>query len=109
MTFLATDNATPVSLTAIKSMMITTIAPAPPNLVATPLGNSIILKWDRSPYINAVGYLIYRRVGFDGYVHGPCQTGVPAYTGYVEIASDTGVDDTTFTDNNERKWINSWH
>jgi len=101
MTFLATDNATPVSLTAIESMMITVVAPAPPNLVATPLGNSIILKWDRSPCINAVGYLIYRRVGFDGYVHGPCQTGVPAYTGYVEIASDTGVDDTTFTDNND--------
>ncbi|MGD0709822.1 MAG: gliding motility-associated C-terminal domain-containing protein [Bacteroidales bacterium] len=101
MTFIATDDASPVNLTAIQSMMITVVAPAPPNLVATPMGNNINLVWDESPCTNAIGYQIYRRNGFYGYIHGPCQTGVPAYTGYVQIATVSGVNDTTFTDNND--------
>jgi hypothetical protein len=100
MTFMATDNASPINLTAIQSMMITVVAPAPPNLVASPQGNYINLIWDKSPCTEAVGYYIYRRNGFDGYVHGHCQTGVPAYTGYVQIANVSGVDDTMFTDKN---------
>ena len=81
-------------------MMITVVTPAPPDLVASPVGNNINLIWDKSPCTNAIGYKIYRRNGFYGYVHGHCETGVPAYTGYVEIATDTGVYDTTFTDTN---------
>jgi len=99
-TFRASDNASPVNLVDIKSVMITVVAPAPPNLAATPIGNNIHLIWNKSPCLNAIGYKIYRRNGFFGYVHGHCETGVPAYTGYVEIATVSGVNDTNYTDTN---------
>ena len=97
-TFRAIDNSTPVNLVDIESVMITVVAPAPPNLVASPIGNNIHLKWDKSPCLNAIGYKIYRRNGFYGYVHGHCETGVPAYTGYVKVGTVSGVNDTTYTD-----------
>ena len=97
-TFLASDNSSPVNLVDIESIMITVVAPAPPNLVATPLGNTIHLIWDKSPCSNAIGYKIYRRNGFYGYVHGYCETGVPSYTGYVEIGTVNGIDDTIYSD-----------
>jgi len=96
-TFLAADNYSP-SLVDIKSLMITVVAPAPPNLVATSLGNTIHLIWDKSPCTNAVGYKIYRRNGFYGYIHGYCETGVPSYTGYVEIGSVNNIDSTKYYD-----------
>lgn len=100
MTFKATDNGFPVKLVDIESMMITVVAPAPQNLVASPLGNSILLAWDISPCSNAIGYKIYRRNGYYGYVHSNCETGVPAYTGYTYIATVNNVSTTNFTDSN---------
>ena len=99
-TFRAMDNGSPVHLIDIESVQITIVAPAPPNLVATPIGNNIHLTWDQSPCPNAIGYKIYRRNGFYGYVSPNCVTGVPAYTGYVQIATVNGVSNTSFTDNN---------
>lgn len=98
LSFIASDNYSPVNLIALKTVMITVVAPAPPNLQAFPVGNNINLTWDKSPCTNAIGYKIYRRAGFYGYIHGYCETGVPAYTGYVEIATLNGVNDTTYTD-----------
>jgi gliding motility-associated-like protein len=100
MVFKATDSGSPVHLIDLESVFITVVAPAPPNLVATPIGNNIHLEWNISPCPNAIGYKVYRRNGFFGYVHGHCETGVPAYTGYSEIAAITGIDDTTFLDSN---------
>jgi len=99
-TFKATDNGYPVNLIDIETWMITIVAPAPPNLLATPVGNNIHLTWDISPCPNAIGYKVYRRNGFYGYVHGYCETGVPAFTGYVEIATVNGVNDTDYIDTN---------
>jgi len=98
-TFKAIDDGSPVKLVDIETVMITVVAPAPPNLVASPLGNTINLIWDESPCVNAIGYKIYRRNGFYGYVPSHCETGVPAYTGYIEIGTVSGVTNTTFTDN----------
>ncbi|NTW31544.1 MAG: gliding motility-associated C-terminal domain-containing protein [Bacteroidetes bacterium] len=100
MTFRAMDNGTPVHLIDIESVQITIIAPAPENLIATPVGNNIQLTWNQSPCQNAIGYKIYRRNGFYGYVSENCVTGVPAYTGYVQIANVGGVSSTSFTDTN---------
>lgn len=97
-TFKATDNGSPVKLVDIETVMITVVAPAPPNLVASPLGNTIKLTWDESPCTNAIGYKIYRRNGFYGYIPSHCETGVPAYTGYIEIGTVQGVTNTAFTD-----------
>ncbi len=99
-TFKAIDNSSPVNLIDFETLMITVVAPAPQNLTANPVGNNIHLEWNISPCPNAIGYKIYRRTGFYGYIHGYCETGVPAYTGYVEIAAINGINDTSFTDTN---------
>jgi len=100
MNFKVIDNDYPVQLVDFESMNITVVAPAPENLTATPSGNTIMLKWDRSICPNAVGYRIYRRNGYYGFIPGHCETGVPAYTGYSLIAANDTITDTTFTDDN---------
>lgn len=100
MVFKATDNGQPVNLADLKSMSITVVAPAPKNLTAMPVGNRIDLSWEKEICTNAKGYRIYRREGPSGFVPGYCETGVPAYTGYVEIATTQDINDTTFTDDN---------
>ncbi len=99
-TFKAKDNGVPVSLTTYKSMFIKVVGPAPENLTATATGNAITLLWNKSFCTNAVGYKIYRRNGYYGYIHDYCETGVPAYTGYTQIAVKTNVNDTSYLDNN---------
>lgn len=100
--FSASDNAqgnNNAQLSNYSVMNITVVAPAPLNPVATPSGAVIELSWDASICGNATGYDIYRRNGAYGYVHGYCETGVPAYTGYTQIGSTSGLNATSFTDN----------
>lgn len=99
-TFKAQDNGTPIKLTTYKNLFITVVAEAPDNFTALPSGNSIKLSWNKSICSNAIGYKIFRRVGYYGYNHGKCETGVPAYTGYTLLSSITNTNDTTFIDNN---------
>ena len=98
--FKAKDNGSPVSLATMKSMDITVVGPAPVNLTATPMGNTITLHWDSYHCPNATGFLVYRKADSTGYVHGYCQTGVPGYLGYVKIGEVRNIDTTTFLDNN---------
>ncbi len=100
MVFKATDNDPFISLAYLQSMQITVVAPAPLNPTAAPIGNSIQLGWDQSICPQAVGYKIYRRSGFYGFIPGPCETGVPSYTGYQLIKNLTGLTTTSFLDNN---------
>jgi len=100
MVFKAEDDDFYINLVDLESVMITVVAPAPLNPTAVPTGNSMQLGWDQSICSEAIGYRIYRRAGFYGYVHGPCETGVPAYTGYTKIASVLGLNTTTYLDNN---------
>ena len=96
--FKAVDNALPVDLFDLKTMNITVVGPAPENLIATPLGNSIHLIWNKNTCSNISGYKIFRRNGPYGYIPGHCETGVPLYTGYQLIAT-FNTTDTTFIDN----------
>ncbi len=96
--FRATDNDLPVNLFDLKSMNIKVVGPAPKNLVAVPLGNTIQLKWNKNRCSNISGYKIYRRNGFYGYVAGYCETGVPSYTGY-QLVATLNTTDTIYTDN----------
>ncbi len=90
-----------ISLVNLKSFFITVIGPAPTNLTATPSGNSMILNWDPDVCPQVTGYKIYHRTGaYPGTIECPCQTGVPSYTGYTQIGTTTGLNNTTFTDNN---------
>ena len=96
--FNARDDYPMVQLQDYRTMNITVVAPAPQNPSATPQGATMQLAWDPSVCANATGYRIYRRQGSYGFVHGPCETGVPAYTGYQYIGSTSGVNSTAYTD-----------
>ena len=98
MAFKAIDNGVPVRLVDFESVFITVVCPSPKNLVASPFGNSIHLTWNPVVCQNATGYRIYRRNGFYGFVPDHCETGVPAYTGYTEIAQIPNITTTNFTD-----------
>lgn len=100
MNFKVQDNGYPVQLVDFTSMNITVVGPAPENLIADAVGNTIELIWNKSICTNAVGYRIYRRSGYYGFIPGPCETGVPAYTGYQQIAQISNINDTTYTDDN---------
>lgn len=99
--FQATDNGPGVDLVAIETMNIYVVAPAPENLLAEAVGSAIQLNWDESPCTEAIGYKIYRRIGSYGFVPDPCETGVPGYTGFVEIADLEGLESTTYLDMDE--------
>ena len=98
--FKAKDNGEPVNLVSIRSMKILVVGPAPENLTALPLGNTITLNWDDYACPNASGYYIYRKADSTGFVHGYCETGVPPYLGYTKIAEISGIGQTTFVDDN---------
>lgn len=100
MVFKAEDNDNYINLADLESVQITVVAPAPLNPTAVPTGNSMQIGWDQSICPQAIGYKIYRRAGFYGFIPGPCETGVPAYTGYSLIGTVTGIGTTTFLDNN---------
>lgn len=101
----ATDDPRPpfANNNPLNSYMATNIfvvGPAPTNLKAKVLGNSVSLHWNPDVCTDVTGYSIYRHTGCYKWIHGPCETGVPSYTGYVYIASTSGINDTTYIDNN---------
>lgn len=87
-----------------ESVFIRVIAPAPTGLTAVPSGASIILDWNY-PLCDTLGsnplvhFLVYRKNTCDPWSPGPCETGVPSYTGYTLIGT-TAYNVTTFTDDN---------
>ncbi|HVA98195.1 MAG TPA: gliding motility-associated C-terminal domain-containing protein [Bacteroidia bacterium] len=95
----ATDNYTP-PLSNFQSFNVTVVGPAPTGLTAIPLGSSIKLTWNASTCPQVIGYNIYRRDSCSTWQHGPCEVGVPSYTGYTLIATVTGINNTTYIDNN---------
>lgn len=96
--FKATDDASPVNLVSYKTISVTVVSPAPENLTAVAIGSTIRLNWNRVGCDKAAGYRIYRHTGYIGFVHDVCQTGVPASTGYVMIHENSGITDTSYTD-----------
>ena len=104
-TFKAEDSNPTTPLVNFESMNITVVAPAPTGLTATPSGSSMILNWTTPFCHDSTGhnplkrYFIYRKDSCDPWVHSPCETGVPSYTGYALIGSTTSTV-TTFIDNN---------
>lgn len=76
-----------------KAWRITVVGPPPQNLGVRGEGNAAILTWDRYTCSNASRILIYRREGPSGFVPGPCETGIPASAGYVQIGEVTAGTD----------------
>ena len=104
-TFKATDNHPSTPLVDFESIFIRVIAPAPTGLSAIPTGSSMLLNWNSAPCSDTLGnnpllgYKLYRKNNCDPWIHNPCETGVPAFTGYTLIGS-TIPSNTAFTDNN---------
>jgi gliding motility-associated-like protein len=106
--FKATDDGGPnnsgVILSDIESVNITVVSPGPQTLTAVPQGSTMNLSWGVSPCDPtanpALGYKIYRKQGPSNWMPVQCETGVPATTGFVLIATVTGLNNVTYTDNN---------
>lgn len=99
--FRARDNNPELSLVKLQNMYITVVSPKPENVVLIPTSNSVNVEWAPSVCTNATGYDIYRHAGPTGWTPAECETGVPAYTGYVKIGSVVGYANHTFLDNND--------
>jgi gliding motility-associated-like protein len=82
---------------------ITVIAPAPQNPEAVATIDAINLSWDASVCTNAIGYKIYRKDGFYGYIPDSCETGVPAYTGYTLLDEISGYNNISYIDQSDLK------
>lgn len=102
--FKAVDNDPYVSLFDLKTLAIRVVGPAPENLTANALGNTIQLNWKSNRCNNVSGYKIYRRNGFYGYIASHCETGVPPYTGY-DLLTTLSTTDTLFVDSNISRGI----
>lgn len=97
--FKVVDNGPQVNLTAYKTVNITVVAPQPEIVEVVPIGNEVHLRWKTHHCSNAVGYRIYRRQESYDFEPSPCETGLPSYTGYQLIGTNTGYTDTAFVDN----------
>lgn len=86
-------------LADLQPYRITVVGPPPQNLLATGENRTVRLTWDLYSCQNASTIRIYRREGPSGWQPGPCETGVPASTGYVQIG-EVGKDATDFLDDN---------
>ncbi|MBU0489448.1 MAG: gliding motility-associated C-terminal domain-containing protein [Bacteroidetes bacterium] len=102
--FKVTDDGGPtnesIDLVDIETVSIRVVGPAPDSLKTEPIGNSIHLSWFKSECSNALGYYVYRRSGFYGFIPDHCEIGVPSFTGYQKIATLENIDDTTYMDDN---------
>jgi hypothetical protein len=109
--FKVTDNPPPrrgARLATFETWTIKVVGPAPkwhdPVLVSA--SQSVNLSWE--PYIcaNAEQMQIWRRVDSNPFIHGDCETGMPASAGYtlintVSLRDVNGAVDTTYTDNDK--------
>ena len=95
------------NLSSEDELNISVIAPAPQNLTANAIANTIELNWNKETCTNASGYNIYRKSSFYGYLPTSCETGVPAYTGYALIATTNSIIDTSFIDDNNAQGLPS--
>ena len=101
--FKATDepsnNSTP--LIDERIWRITVIGPAPQNLRAALLGSTTRLDWDSYSCQNpGAQILIFRRENSYPFTPGPCETGLPAAAGYVQVGSVSAGTRTFLDDNN---------
>jgi gliding motility-associated-like protein len=85
-------------LVDIYTFQVTVVGPSPKNPSANATNDRINLSWDPSVCTEAVGYDVYRKVDTAGFTPDTCETGVPGYTGYVQIGSTTGLNNTSYVD-----------
>ena len=93
-TIVATDDDAAVEAADYGTFNVTVVGPPVTGVGVTAQGSDFVVDWN--PYLcsNASCFQIYRREGPYGFEPDHCETGVPEYTGYEQIAT---VDASTFT------------
>lgn len=88
-------------LVDLQTWLITVVGPAPDSLTAEPdlLNNSVTLNWAQYACANAEKMTIWRRKGSFDFNPENCETGIPEYTGYRQIA-EVPIGQTAFIDDN---------
>ena len=104
-TIKAIDSNPFINLVDFKTFNITVVAPPPLNLTATAMGSNVNLKWHKPLCHQTAGnkiekYCVYRKADCIPWNHAVCETGVPAYTGFVLVGCTSSLNDTTFLDTN---------
>lgn len=98
--FIAEDDASPVSLTDIKTIFIKVLPPPIQNVSVSPFANVMNVSWDPTSCSNAKGYKIYRKVGNGAPPSsGCCDSDAAEQAGYTLIGTTTNITTTTFADN----------
>lgn len=82
----------------LERIEITVVGPEPKNLEAEPLGNGMVLNWEKPDCDGIINYFIYRKQNESGWDPDDCETGVPANTGF-ELVGIAPNDDLSFYDN----------
>jgi gliding motility-associated-like protein len=86
---------------------IRVICPAVNGLTVTPLGTQMNLSWNPAFCNNVTKYLIYRKEACDNNLPTACEVGMPSAWGYTLIATNTGYNNTTYSDNNNGAGLNT--
>lgn len=100
------DDNPELKLVDLDNFNVRVMAPAPEGLVAVPGNNAISLKWSKSICSNAAGYEIYRSTAPVANVTDSCVGGIIPGTGYERIGRISGLDNTSFVDNNRGIGLN---
>ena len=95
------SNADPFHAQDIETWQVRVIPPPVLNLTGVANHQSVVLNW-QNPYscassTNFRGFSVWRKVGCDAFVPGPCETGLTG-TGYVKITTNN-ITAYTYTDN----------
>jgi gliding motility-associated-like protein len=103
--FRAVDDHPTKALSHIINWNIKVVGPSPKNVQITQDSNGFLLTWNRDTCNLALGYKIYRKVDSSYWKHGPCETGVPSYTGFTLLDTTQGLNNSRYFDNNNGKGI----
>lgn len=82
-----------------RTVRVTVVGPPPQNLRVAANNTTGVLSWDRYTCQNASQILIFRRENSFPYNPGPCETGLPASSGYVQVGAVPATA-TTYADDN---------
>lgn len=85
--FEAKDDEVTQPLVNQNSFFVTVIAPKVRNLKTKQVNNGFELTWNPDSCQLAVQYKVYRRIDSSRWNPGPCETGIPSYTGFSLIAT----------------------
>lgn len=96
--FKAEDNNQIVSLIDLATLNITVIGPKTKNIQAVSSIGGISLSWDSNSCTDVIGYKVFRQIDSNPWQNDTCEVSIPAYTGYTQVGSTSGINNSSFFD-----------